>query len=44
VAQGLTVCHDLHKNCLHGELVAIGVLTELLMEKRMEEAEKTARF
>jgi glycerol dehydrogenase len=44
VAQGLTVCHDLHKNCLHGELVAIGVLTQLIMEKRMDEARETARF
>jgi glycerol dehydrogenase len=44
VAQGLTVCEDLHKNCLHGELVAIGVLTQLVMEKRLEEAEKAARF
>lgn len=44
VAQGLTVCRDLHKNCLHGELVAIGVLTQLVMEKRMDEALETARF
>lgn len=44
VAQGLTVCHDLHKNCLHGELVAIGVMTQLVMEKRLDEAEATARF
>lgn len=44
VAQGLTVCEDLHKNCLHGELVAIGVLAQLVMEKRMEEAREAARF
>ena len=44
VAQGLTVCHDLHKNCLHGELVAIGVLTQLVMENRMDEAQDTLRF
>lgn len=44
VAQGLTACSDLHKNCLHGELVAVGVMTQLIMEKRMEEAEQAARF
>jgi len=44
VAQGLTVCSDLHKNCLHGELVAIGVMTQLILEKRMDEARQAARF
>lgn len=44
VAQGLTACTDLHKNCLHGELVAIGVMTQLVMEKRLDEAKETARF
>jgi glycerol dehydrogenase len=44
VAQGLTVCGDLHKNCLHGELVAIGVMTQLILEKRRDEAEQAARF
>ena len=44
VAQGLTVCGDLHKNCLHGELVAIGVMSQLIMEKRMDEAQDSARF
>jgi glycerol dehydrogenase len=44
VAQGLTACRDLHVNCLHGELVAIGVMTQLIMEKRMDEAEQAARF
>ncbi len=44
VAQGLTVCSDLHKNCLHGELVAIGVMTQLVMENRMNEAMDAARF
>ncbi len=44
VAQGLTACSDLHTNCLHGELVAIGVMTQLIMEKRMGEAEQAARF
>ncbi|MEN6622157.1 MAG: glycerol dehydrogenase [Smithella sp.] len=44
VAQGLTVCSDLHKNCLHGELVAIGIMTQLVMEKRLDEAKETAYF
>ncbi|HEY3276148.1 MAG TPA: glycerol dehydrogenase [Syntrophorhabdaceae bacterium] len=44
VAQGLTACRDLHTNCLHGELVAIGTMTQLIMEKRMDEAEQAARF
>lgn len=44
VAQGLTVCEDLHRNCLHGELVAIGVMAQLILEKRRDEAEQAARF
>jgi glycerol dehydrogenase len=44
VAQGLTACSDLHTNCLHGELVAIGIMTQLIMEKRMGEAEEAAQF
>ena len=44
VAQGLTACSQLHRNCLHGELVAIGTMTQLIMEKRMEEAREAARF
>ena len=44
VAQGLTACSDLHAKCLHGELVAIGVMVQLIMEKRMDEARQAARF
>ena len=44
VAQGLTACHDLHRNCLHGELVAIGVMTQLVLEKRMDEVQETIQF
>lgn len=44
VAQGLTACRDLHANCLHGELVAIGVMVQLIMEKRMDEAKEAATF
>lgn len=44
VAQGLTAVPELHDNCLHGELVAIGVMAQLIMEKRMDEAVEAARF
>lgn len=44
VAQGLTACSDLHKHCLHGELVAIGTMVQLIMEERMDEADQAARF
>ncbi len=44
VAQGLTAVPELHHNCLHGELVAIGVMAQLIMEKRMDEAADAARF
>jgi glycerol dehydrogenase len=44
VAQGLTAIADLHRNCLHGELVAIGVMAQLVMEGRMDEADRAARF
>ena len=44
VAQGLTACHDLHRNCLHGELVAISTMTQLILEKRMDEADQAVRF
>lgn len=44
VAQGLTGCRDLHENGLHGELVAIGVLTQLILERRMDEARTAAHF
>ncbi|MBI4862340.1 MAG: glycerol dehydrogenase [Candidatus Riflebacteria bacterium] len=44
VAQGLTACTDLHRNCLHGELVAIGVMSMLMLEDRMAEAKEAAGF
>ncbi len=44
IAQGLTAVAQLHDNCLHGELVAIGVMAQLVMEKRMNEAKEAARF
>lgn len=44
VAQGLTASSELHSRCLHGELVAIGVITQLIMERNVEEAKQAARF
>ncbi|HNW94494.1 MAG TPA: glycerol dehydrogenase, partial [bacterium] len=44
VAQGLTVCAELHKNFLHGELVAIGVMTQLVLEQRWTEVAEARTF
>ncbi len=44
VAQGLTADNRLHEKFLHGELVAIGVMTQLILEKNISEAEKVAEF
>lgn len=44
VAQALTEAHRLHQSCLHGELVAIGVMTQLMLEKNSSEAEPVAAF
>lgn len=44
VAQALTVVPDLHRNYLHGEMVAIGLLTQLVLENQTNEARKVARF
>jgi len=44
VAQGLTVCPELHRHFLHGELVAVGVMVELLLEDRLEEAAAARDF
>ena len=44
VAQALTVVPDIHRNYLHGEMVAIGLLTQLVLETQMDEASKVARF
>lgn len=35
---------QLRDRCLHGELVAIGVMAQLIMERRMDEAAQAARF
>ena len=43
-AQAYTVIPRVHHNYLHGEMVALGTLTQLVLESRMDEAEKLARF
>ncbi|OGV41267.1 MAG: hypothetical protein A2X46_01745 [Lentisphaerae bacterium GWF2_57_35] len=44
VAQGLTVINELHEKFLHGELVAIGIMAQLILEQRMDEADTAIRF
>lgn len=44
VAQGLTVLPHLHADYLHGEMVAMGLMTQLLLEKRAAEATRVAEF
>ena len=44
VAQGLTVIEAVQRQYLHGEMVAIGLLTQLLMEQRVQEAGQVAGF
>jgi glycerol dehydrogenase len=44
VAQGLTAAPVVHKHCLHGEMVAIGLLTQLVLESRWDEAQRVAEF
>ena len=44
VAQGFTVLPHLHRDYLHGEMVAMGLLTHLVLEQRMDEARQVATF
>ena len=44
VAQGYTVVDAVHRQCLHGEMVAMGVLAQLTLEGDEAELEKAARF
>jgi glycerol dehydrogenase len=44
VAQGFTVLENVHRNYLHGEMVAMGVLTQLMLESDPAEAARVARF
>lgn len=44
VAQAQTVIPDMHKNYLHGEMVATGLLTQLVLESNPKEAQRVAKF
>ena len=44
VAQGFTVLDAVHRNKLHGEMVAMGTLTQLLLEDDLAEARNIATF
>ncbi|TDG11642.1 glycerol dehydrogenase [Seongchinamella unica] len=44
IAQGYTVIDHVHRNYLHGEMVAMGVQAQLVLENSTEEAAKSARF
>ncbi len=41
---GVTALPGMEKKYLHGEMVALGVMTELVMEKRTEECKELAGF
>jgi glycerol dehydrogenase len=44
LAAGLTVIPVLHRDFLHGELTAVGLVAQLLLEENPGEARKVARF
>ena len=44
VASGLTAIERVRSNYMHGEMVAIGLLTQLVLEGDMEEARRAAVF
>jgi len=44
VAQGYTVIREVQEHFLHGEMVAMGVLAQLVLESWQDEAEKVAAF
>ncbi len=41
---GITALPNMEKKYLHGEMVALGVMTELVMEKRFSECKELAEF
>ena len=43
-AQGYTVLPEVEENFLHGEMVAMGVLAQLMMEEQPEEARRVGEF
>lgn len=44
VAQGCTMVRSVREDYLHGEMVAIGTLAQLVLENRPDEARKVAHF
>jgi len=44
IAQSYTALPTVHANYLHGEMVAMGTLAQLMMEERHSEAKKVAQF
>ncbi len=44
VAQSYTAIPQVHANYLHGEMVAMGTLAQLMMESRRDEATRVAEF
>jgi glycerol dehydrogenase len=44
IAAGLTIIPALHEDYLHGELVGIGLMAQLILEKDQDEARRVARF
>jgi len=44
VAQSYTAIPEVHANYLHGEMVAMGTLAQLMMESRPDEAQRVAEF
>ena len=44
VAQSYTAVAKVHANYLHGEMVAMGTLTQLMVESRPDEAKRVAEF
>ncbi len=43
-AQGFTVLEKVHRTRLHGEMVAMGTLAQLMLEGEQQEAARVARF
>ena len=44
IAQGLTTVPIVHQNYLHGEMVAIGLIAQLVAERESDEAKRAAKF
>jgi len=44
MAQAFTVVPEIHHRHLHGEMVAVGLLTQLVLEKKTAEARRVAEF